>query len=108
RADPEQIAAHQVARVNRLLAEVVSQEGFYRRKYRSDLLRITEIDDLRRLPLLEKSELDSPDGCPAAFHTYPREAYVRFHRTSGTRGRPLPVMDTAADWRWWIDTWQYV
>ncbi|WP_164103989.1 phenylacetate--CoA ligase family protein [Candidatus Laterigemmans baculatus] len=126
RADPEQIAAHQVARVNRLLAEVVAQEGFYRRKYHADALqltefpkvtelakitglpRITELADLRRLPLLEKPELDSADGSPAAFHTYPPGAYVRFHRTSGTRGRPLPVMDTAADWRWWIDTWQYV
>jgi phenylacetate-CoA ligase len=33
--------------------------------------------------------------------------YVRFHRTSGSRTRPLIVLDTAEDWQWWIDTWQF-
>ena len=33
---------------------------------------------------------------------------MRFHQTSGTHGRPLPVLDTAADWQWWLDCWQYV
>lgn len=107
-AEPEQIAAHQVERVNRLLAEVVSRDGFYRDKYRADELRITSIDDLARLPLLEKWELDAGDGTPARFHTYAPAEYVRFHRTSGTHGCPLPVMDTAFDWQWWLDTWQYV
>lgn len=107
-ADPEQIAAHQVGRVNRLFSEVVSRDGFYRRKYRSDALQITSVDDLERLPLLVKSELDAGDGTPARFHTYSPQDYVRFHRTSGTHGCPLPVMDTASDWQWWLDTWQYV
>ena len=40
--------------------------------------------------------------------TFPLGNYVRFHQTSGTRGRPLPVYDTAADWDWWIECWQYV
>lgn len=108
RATPGQIAAHQVGRLNRLLSEVVSKDGFYRRKYRSDALCITSIDDLARLPLLEKTELDAGDGAPARFHTYAPGDYVRFHRTSGTHGCPLPVMDTASDWQWWLDTWQYV
>lgn len=107
-ASREQVAAHQVGRINRLLAEVVSRDGFYRRKYRSDALRITSIDDLARLPLLEKPELDAGAGTPARFHTYHRDDYVRFHRTSGTHGCPMPVMDTASDWQWWLDTWQYI
>ena len=37
-----------------------------------------------------------------------RDRYVRCHQTSGTRGRPLVVLDTADDWQWWIDCWQYV
>jgi phenylacetate-CoA ligase len=40
--------------------------------------------------------------------TYPLSRYVRYHHTSGTRGRPMPVLDTAADWQWWIDCWQFV
>lgn len=107
-ADPEILAQHQVGKLNRLLAEVVAEDGFYRRKYRADVLRITALEDLRRLPLLEKSEIDRGDGSPAAFHTRPLTDYRRFHRTSGTSGHPMPVMDTANDWQWWIDTWQYV
>ncbi|MFT7640197.1 MAG: phenylacetate-CoA ligase [Pirellulaceae bacterium] len=41
----------------------------------------------------------------AANLTYPLERYVRYHQTSGTRGRPMVVLDTAADWQWWLDTW---
>ena len=44
----------------------------------------------------------------AANRTYPIDRYVRCHQTSGTRGRPLVVLDTADDWQWWIDAWQYV
>jgi len=43
-----------------------------------------------------------------ANHTYAIERYTRFHRTSGTRGKPLVVLDTPDDWQWWVDTWQYV
>ena len=32
----------------------------------------------------------------------------RFHQTSGTHGRPMVVLDTADDWQWWIECWQYV
>ena len=30
------------------------------------------------------------------------------HQTSGTSGWPMPVLDTADDWRWWIECWQFV
>jgi phenylacetate-CoA ligase len=33
---------------------------------------------------------------------------VRCHQTSGTQGRPLTVLDTAGDWQWWLDAWQFV
>ncbi|MCY2988785.1 MAG: hypothetical protein NTY19_13080 [Planctomycetota bacterium] len=36
------------------------------------------------------------------------DAYSHCHRTSGTHGQPLLILDTADDWSWWIDTWQYV
>lgn len=109
RADRKALEAHQVARLNRILAEAVSQNNsFYRNKYHADSLRVTNLDGLRRLPLLKKSEIDAGDGSPARFHTYPPSAYSRFHRTSGTHGQPMPVMDTPDDWKWWIDTWQYV
>ena len=47
-------------------------------------------------------------GDYAANLTFPIDRYVRYHRTSGTRGRPLVVLDTLEDWNWWIETWQFV
>jgi phenylacetate-CoA ligase len=104
-----ELEKHQVARLNQLLAHVLGAENdFYRRKYHADALRLTELADLKRLPVLEKSEIDAGDGSPARFHTAAPANYLRFHRTSGTKGQPMPVMDTTRDWQWWIDTWQYV
>jgi phenylacetate-CoA ligase len=109
RADRESLEAIQVSKLNRILSEAVSQkDGFYRKKYHADALRVTTLEGLKRLPFLEKNEIDSGDGSPARFHTYPSSAYCRFHRTSGTHGQPMPIMDTASDWQWWLDTWQYV
>jgi phenylacetate-CoA ligase len=68
------------------------------------------LDELDRLPFTFKDELQTPhaDGDYAANLTYPIDHYVRCHRTSGTRGRPLAVLDTLGDWNWWLDTWQFV
>ena len=107
-ADRQALEKYQLGRLNQLLAHVVGSKGFYRDKYHSDSLRLTALSDLKRLPLLEKPEIDAGDGSPAKFHTRLPQEYWRFHRTSGTRGQPMPVMDTRQDWQWWINTWQYV
>ena len=60
----------------------------------STKLPLTTLDDLATLPFTFKQEL-SADLHPhelAANLTYPLEHYVRYHRTSGTRGRPLVVL----------------
>ena len=71
-------------------------------------LSLRSLADLERLPFTTKNDLVAADGELAANRTWPTERYVRFHQTSGTRGRPLAVLDTADDWTWWIDCWQYV
>jgi phenylacetate-CoA ligase len=65
--------------------------------------------ELAKLPFTVKDELQ-PEGVEAfaANRTFPLEAYTRFHETSGTRGRPLAVLDTPEDWQWWIEGWQFV
>ena len=62
---------------------------------------------LAELPLTTKDEL-AEAGAAGDAARFPVSEYVRFHQTSGTHGRPLPVLDTAADWQWWIDCWQFV
>lgn len=108
--DAEKIAAHQLARFNHQLDVILPHNKFYSDKL-SELERpLQSLDDLTDLPYTFKDELisDKRDADFAANLTFPLEHYVRFHRTSGTRGRPLVVLDTAKDWQWWIETWQYV
>lgn len=99
----------QLEKLNALLGDVLPRCPFYQQKFGVTRLQLESLEQLAELPLLEKHELISPTpGEPAAFHTLPRNRYIRFHQTSGTSGRPMPVFDTAEDWRWWIETWQYV
>lgn len=108
--DREALRCWQLDRLNRLLAKILPHNRFYAAKFSDISLPLASWDDIARLPFTFKDELASElhNGEIAANLTYPQENYVRFHRTSGTRGRPLVVLDTAEDWQWWLDVWQYV
>jgi phenylacetate-CoA ligase len=115
--EAKQLAAHQLRRLNRLLKTILPANHFYAEK----LAHISpealagpdgplhSLDKLAELPFTFKDELLAPTGPgqPAANLTFPLSSYTRFHQTSGTRGRPLVVLDTADDWTWWIDCWQF-
>jgi len=107
----EELRRQQLARLNALLADVVPHNRFYAEKFgRVDCLPLTALEQLARLPFTFKDELATASfgGEFAANLTYPLERYVRYHHTSGTRGRPMPVLDTAEDWKWWMECWQFV
>ena len=108
--DAGALAEYQLARLNQLLDTILPCNRFYADKLAGLPRPLTSLEQLTRLPFTTKEELQAPSTTDdlAANLTYPLERYVRFHRTSGTRGRPLVVLDTAADWAWWTDTWQYV
>jgi phenylacetate-CoA ligase len=100
----------QLQKLNALLAEVRAHNELYRHKLVGSPAQLSSLDELAQLPTTSKEELQPhPGGDPfAANRTYPIDRYVRCHQTSGTRGRPLVVLDTAEDWQWWIEAWQYV
>lgn len=122
------LADWQLTRLNSLLRKVLPHNRFYEAKLADVELPLRALDQLRDWPLTTKEELVSGPRAPgydpaprpmgaadlgpeselARNLTYPLERYVRYHRTSGTRGRPLVVLDTAEDWQWWIDGWQFV
>ncbi len=118
----QKIEEHQWARIGNLLPTILEHNDFYRRKLGtagSRLLHQSSPEARRtawnQLPFTEKSELidvDQPSGQGlsglARNHTWPIERYHRFHRTSGTRGQPMVVLDTPEDWQWWLETWQYI
>jgi phenylacetate-CoA ligase len=111
-----ELARHQLSRLNQLLAAVLPSNKFYADKLGGVSPPLRSLEELSLFPDTHKSELvelaDGQAGAGtrllSANATYPAERYLRYHRTSGTHGRPLVVVDTAEDWQWWIDTWQFV
>lgn len=108
--DANSLAQYQLRKLTELLAEILPANHFYASKFESFKTPLTSLDQLADLPFTFKDQLvgnESSEGF-AANLTYPVSRYTRFHRTSGTRGRPMIVLDTPEDWAWWIDTWQFV
>jgi len=101
-------------RLQRLLAEILPRNAFYAVKLRDvggngSGGGIESLADLAAWPCTSKEELVAvAEAARPANLTWPVDRYVRFHQTSGTHGRPLPVFDTAADWAWWMDCWRTV
>lgn len=108
--DRAALADVQLAKLNDMLTALRPVNQFYAQKLANVRLPLRSLDELAELPLTTKEELlqPSPDRDAPANLTWPLDRYVRFHQTSGTRGRPLPVYDTADDWQWWVECWQYV
>ncbi len=108
--DNQTLSEHQLNRLNQMLAEVLPGNRFYQQKLGGERPVLASLEELGQLPFTFKDELVSNDQhwSLVANLTYPLEQYVRFHQTSGTRGRPLVVLDTPTDWQWWVNTWQFV
>ena len=110
RFESNELKRYQLDLLNRLLQRILPVNRFYQRKLSDASVPLSSLDELRDLPLTTKDELlasDSPEGF-AANLSFSTDQYSRFHRTSGTKGRPMIVLDTNEDWQWWMETWQYV
>src|SRR5689334_4683785 len=116
--DRPELQAYQLGRLNALLRAIVPQNAFYAQKFSAVINQnrlakasgpLTSPGELAQLPLTIKDELQIIEpGKLAANLTWPIDRYTRLHQTSGTRGRPLVVLDTSEDWQWWMECWNYV
>lgn len=108
--DRGELASLQLDKFNLLLTSILPQNSYYASKLSGVELPLTSLADLERLPFTFKEDLirNASDGDFTKNLTYPVERYSRFHRTSGTRGHALVVLDTDSDWQWWVETWQFV
>jgi phenylacetate-CoA ligase len=79
--------------------------------------QLDSVSQWASMPTSQKSDwLGDSDTGVALHHSFDsntigsesRAIYQRYHRTSGTKGKPMVILDTSQDWQWWIDTWQYV
>ncbi len=102
----EALECLQLEKLNTLLGRILPANRFYQNKF-GDLKALNNLAQLSELPFTTKNELLS-EGAFANNLTWSTDQYVRFHRTSGTQGKPMAVLDTADDWDWWMEVWQYV
>ena len=89
-------------RLNALLGLVAQTNAFQRERIGE--VRLTELDELSRLPLTHKEDLLADQAARPPFGTnltFPIERYTHVHQTSGTTGATLRVLDTPEDWAWW-------
>ena len=108
--DRQAIERHQLVRLNGLLDRILPENRFYAEKLATIRRPVTSLAELQDWNYTFKDELlgANHEHELAANLTWPRERYSRFHQTSGTRGRPMIVLDAVDDWPWWLDCWQYV
>jgi len=99
--DRAEIAGLQLQRLKETL-ERCSRSPFYREWFRNagfDPVSLTSLDDIRRLPFMDKATLRGDD--PTRFLTVGLEDIVRMHSSSGTTGQATVIFHTAGD----INTW---
>jgi phenylacetate-CoA ligase len=104
------IRQRQLLLLNQLLDRILPRNRFYAAKLGNVKLPVTW-ESFAALPFTTKAELvDDQEGAPpfGGIATYGGDAYVTYHQTSGTKGRPMAVFDTVDSWRWWAECWQYV
>jgi phenylacetate-CoA ligase len=115
RTDRTLLSARQGQALGVLIRSIHGRSHFYTRKLDSagidTALPIRVPDELDRLPLTTKAELvaDQEASPPwGSVLSEPIDRYVRYNHTSGTTGRPLRWLDTAASWQWAVDCWKAV
>jgi phenylacetate-CoA ligase len=103
------IEQFQLHALRRQLARVGAASAYYRDKFQAAGFAaeaLNTLDDLRKLPVTRKEDYvaglaaDPPYG---NFRAVDPSRAVRVHFSSGTSGRPTPVLWTAADLARWTD-----
>lgn len=113
--DPVALQRGQLRRLRAMLEPVLQGNAFYRTKLAragvSAAEDVTTRDAFRQLPFTTKRELtEDQEATPpyGTLLTWPADRYVREHHTSGTTGRTLRWLDTAASWDWFATCWARV
>jgi phenylacetate-CoA ligase len=105
----------QLRKFQLVLDQMLGTNAFYAAKFGevgvNSSRDIAGWDDFRRLPFTTKKELSADQAGNPPYGSnlsFPRDAYVKIHQTSGTTGEPLRCLDTAESWDWWAECWASV
>jgi phenylacetate-CoA ligase len=99
----DQLEKLQVQRLREVMMRV-AEVPFYKKKFAEANIsadKIKSLDDVRRLPFTEKSDLR--DNYPFGMFTVPLEQIIRIHASSGTTGKPTVAGYTRADLEVWTE-----
>jgi phenylacetate-CoA ligase len=97
-------------KLSALLAEIRSNNAFYRHKFNSVSFNSAN-DPLDVLPFTTRPELEADQSANSPYGTnltYPLERYSRYCQTSGTGGKPLRWLDTRESWEWIGKCWRTI
>ncbi len=109
-----ELLPNQRQQLNHLLDELRGRNPFWTERLTAAGFGTGEVSSLehwRTLPLLTKSELVADQTQHPRYGTnltYPVTQYTRLHQTSGTTGRPMFWLDTAASWNWFMECWSQI
>ncbi len=107
----QEIQRLQLRKLNGLLKAILPANAFYARKLAGCALprRFSSVEEYSRaVPVTSRHELvrDRLNAAPYGTNlTYPLDAYVRCHQTSGTTTVPIRWLDTPESWTHIVDNW---
>ncbi len=113
-ASRDEIRAHQLRELRKLLAVVAGGNRYYGPRLERARLTgdVKSIDDfIERMPFTCKEEIVGDQQAHPPYGSnlsFPIAAYSRFSQTSGTSGLPLRWLDTPESWQWMLDNWKQV
>ncbi len=102
---PERLRNLQLTRLREMATIAIERVPLYRQRFKEKGVKpddLRSLDDLRRLPFIEKSDLR--DSYPFGLFAAPLSDIVRLHASSGTTGNPTVVAYTQED----VDVWANV
>lgn len=102
RASRQDLAELQNTRLKSLIRRSWERVPFYRRRWKEAGLEpesISRIDDLQKLPVISKRDLEEDLTAHPPFGSYQGDfPAVRVQASSGTSGNPKPIFHTRNDW----------
>ncbi|MFN3535288.1 MAG: phenylacetate--CoA ligase family protein [Desulfatiglandales bacterium] len=114
RLSEERLRAIQLRRFKEQLAYAKQNSPFFGEKFKGvDPEDIKGLEDIRALPVVEKSELRAAQEGKEPFPFgellgVPYQEVSHFRQTSGTTGTPVYVPESYESWQWRVEIWCHI
>jgi phenylacetate-CoA ligase len=110
----EKLIAIQLKRFRGILSYAKDNSPLYSRRFQGiEPEDIKTLDDIRKLPLIDKEDLRSAQDGKEPFPFgemlgIPPEQATTFRQTSGTTGKPVYVPESNESWQWRVEVWCHI